>query len=130
MAYPPSAARLASQSSRSVRARPSVSQRPSGRRIPPFVTMFTRRAPCSRSARARSRSLWPRSASSRAYARAVSKHVTPASSAAAITRAPRSSSRSSSVDSRMQPSAKRWAGPAGGRGGASDPIDCLLDYQA
>src|SRR3954468_6998130 len=85
---------LVSQSERIAFARPSGTQPPSARDIPPFVT--TRTPSTFRAARASKRSLSP-------YARAVSKIVTPAPKAAAIVASERSSSQSSSVESRMQP---------------------------
>ena len=63
---PSSATRLASQSARIVFARPSGTQPPPSRRIPPFVTIRALpAAPHARSARARSRSLWPSSSGPR-----------------------------------------------------------------
>ena len=77
-------------------ARPSGTQPPPARVMPPLVTIRARPVGAAgRSARASSRSL-PRSA------RAVSNTVTPAPAAAAIVASARSSSRSSSVESRMQ----------------------------
>ena len=72
--------------------------------MPPFVTIrASASAPLRRSARASSRSLWPSSRSPWPYDRAVSKTVMPASAAAAIVSSARSSSRSGSVERRMQP---------------------------
>ena len=84
-------------------ARPSGSQRPSGRVMPPLVaTVIRDRSPGQvDSARAISRSLCPMSRSSRQYASAVSSSVTPASNAACSTSTERSSSRSGSVERRM-----------------------------
>ena len=94
---PSSAARLASQSARIDFARPSGTHRPSGRAIPPLVTIRARRSALQRrSAEASSLSLLP-------YARAVSKTVMPASTAALMVSTASSESRLSSVDSRMQP---------------------------
>ena len=101
----PSARQLRSHAARKCFARPSGSQRPSGRVIPPLVaTVIRDRSPDQvDSARSISRSLCPRSRSSRQYASAVSSSVTPASNAAWSTAIERSSSRSGSVDRRMQP---------------------------
>ena len=61
------------------RLRATVRPTPADRAIPPFVTIRAiASAPPRGSARARSRSLWPSSRSSRPYERAVSKTVTPA----------------------------------------------------
>ena len=104
MGCPSSAARLASQSARIERARPSGTQAPPVLRMPPFVTMRARSPlPLSRSARTTSLSLWPSSFSPRPYECAVSNTVIPASAAAAIVSSARRSSRSSSVERRMQP---------------------------
>ncbi len=65
-------------------------------------------------ARAMSRSLCPASPSSQQYTSAVSSSVIPASKAACSTATARSSSRSRSVDRRMQPSATRGT-PSGDR---------------
>ena len=106
MPTPPRTSRLVSQSARSVRARPSATQRPAGLLIPPFVTTRTLRPT---SARASSRSLSP-------YARAVSKTVAPASAAATTVASACSSSTSPEVERRMQPS------PTLGSDGESQPL--------
>ncbi len=104
IARPSSAARLASQSVRMAFARPSGIHPPPARVIPPFVTIRARDLePGRRRARATSLSLCPSSASPWPYARAVSNTVTRASTAAAIVSRASSSSRSCSVDRRMQP---------------------------
>ena len=95
------------------RGRPGPSA-PAGRAMPPFVTIRARVGrQHAASARASSRSLWPSSFGPRPYARAVSNTVTPAPAAAAIVASARSSSRSASVESRMQPRPIRSS--AGGR---------------
>ena len=115
---PSSATRLASQSARIAFARPSGIQPPPSRRIPPFVTIRApSAAPDARSACARSRSLWPSSSAPSPYEWAVSKTVKPACAAAATVSVARPSSRSSSVERRMQPRPMRGsvASSQGGR---------------
>src|SRR5262245_3327705 len=100
-----SARQLASHAARTWTARPSGTHRPPGRVSPPFVATSTRdRSPLHvASDLAIRRSLCPDSCSSRQYASAVSTSVTPASNAACSTPTARASSRSRSVERRMDP---------------------------